>query len=112
MKETLANTPERAALRDAVKQICDRFDDDYWGRLDREHQFPYEFCQAIAEGGWLGIAMPTEYGGAGLGVTEASIMMQVVGGSAGYFAACSAILSMTLRRIEGGARRTRGSHSG
>jgi acyl-CoA dehydrogenase len=91
VKETLANTPERAALRDAVKQICDRFDDDYWGRLDREHQFPYEFCQAIAEGGWLGIAMPTEYGGAGLGVTEASIMMQVVGGSAGYFAACSAI---------------------
>lgn len=91
MKETLANTPERAALRDAVKQICDRFDDDYWGRLDREHQFPHEFCQAIAEGGWLGIAMPTEYGGAGLGVTEASIMMQVVGGSAGYFAACSAI---------------------
>ena len=91
IQEAMANTPERVALRDAVREVCDQFDDDYWSRLDREHQFPHEFCQAIAEGGWLGIAMPTEYGGAGLGVTEASIMMQVVGASAGYFAACSAI---------------------
>lgn len=91
MKEALADTPERAAVREAVRAICDRFDDDYWAELDRTHTFPHAFCNAIAEGGWLGIAMPTEYGGAGLGVTEASIMMQVVGASAGYFAACSAI---------------------
>lgn len=89
--EALANTPERIALRDAIRAICDRFDDDYWDELDREHRFPYEFAQAIAEGGWLGIAMPPEYGGAGLGVTEAAIMMQVVGNSAGAFAACSTI---------------------
>ena len=91
MKEALANTPDRVALREAVKQICDQFDDDYWGELDREHRFPHEFAKAIADGGWLGIAMPPEYGGAGLGVTEAAIMMQVVGASAGYFAACSTI---------------------
>jgi acyl-CoA dehydrogenase len=89
--EALANTPERVALREAVRDICDRFDDDYWSRLDRTHTFPFEFAKAIAEGGWLGIAMPVEYGGAGLGVTEASIMMQVVGASAGFFAACSTI---------------------
>ena len=89
--EALANTPDRVALREAVREICDRFDDDYWSRLDRTHTFPFEFAQAIAEGGWLGIAMPVEYGGAGLGVTEASIMMQVVGASAGFFAACSTI---------------------
>ena len=87
----LADTDERVALREAVQAICDRFDDHYWGELDREHRFPYEFAQAIAEGGWLGIAMPEAYGGAGLGVTEAAIMMQVIGASAGVFAACSTV---------------------
>jgi acyl-CoA dehydrogenase len=87
----LADTEERVALRDAIGAICDRFDDTYWGELDRTHTFPYEFSKAIADGGWLGIAMPEEYGGSGLGVTEAAIMMQVVGNSAGFFAACSTI---------------------
>jgi acyl-CoA dehydrogenase len=89
--ETLADTPQRADIRDAIRAICDRFDDDYWAAKDRTHAFPFEFARAIAEGGWLGIAMPQEFGGAGLGVTEASIMMQEVGRSAGAFAACSTI---------------------
>ena len=89
--EPLANTPEREAIRDAVRAICDRFDDTYWGEKDRTHDFPHEFAQAVAEGGWLGIAMPVAYGGAGLGVTEAAIMMQEIGRSAGAFAACSTV---------------------
>jgi acyl-CoA dehydrogenase len=89
--EPLADTPERAEIRDAVRAICDRFDDQYWAEKDRTHSFPFEFAKAIADGGWLGIAMPKQYGGAGLGVTEAAIMMQVVGGSAGAFAACSTV---------------------
>jgi acyl-CoA dehydrogenase len=89
--EPLADTPERAEIRDAVRAICDRFDDQYWAEKDRTHSFPFEFAKAIADGGWLGIAMPEQYGGAGLGVTEAAIMMQVVGGSAGAFAACSTV---------------------
>lgn len=91
MFEAIANTPERVALREAVRAICDQFDDRYWSELDRTHKFPYEFAKAFADGGWLGIAMPEEYGGAGLGVTEAAIMMQTVGASAGYFAACSTV---------------------
>ena len=87
----LANTPERVAIRDAVQAICDRFDDDYWAARDRDHAFPFEFAEAFAAGGWIGIAMPQEFGGAGLGVTEAAIMMQVVGASAGAFAACSTV---------------------
>ena len=87
----LANTPERVAIRDAVQAICDRFDDDYWAAKDRDHAFPFEFAEAFAAGGWIGIAMPQEFGGAGLGVTEAAIMMQVVGASAGAFAACSTV---------------------
>ena len=91
MFETLADTPERVEIRDAVRAICDKFDDTYWAEKDRTHSFPFEFAKAIADGGWLGIAMPEEYGGAGLGVTEASIMMQEVGRSAGAFAACSTV---------------------
>jgi acyl-CoA dehydrogenase len=91
MFDTLADTPDRVEIRDAVRAICDRFDDEYWAEKDRTHSFPYEFAKAIADGGWLGIAMPQEYGGAGLGVTEASIMMQEVGRSAGAFAACSTV---------------------
>jgi acyl-CoA dehydrogenase len=89
--EPLATTPERAEIRDAIRSICDRFDDAYWSEKDSTHSFPHEFAKAIADGGWLGIAMPVEYGGAGLGVTEAAIMMQEVGRSAGVFAACSTI---------------------
>src|SRR5690606_31221743 len=89
--EALARTPEQIAVRDAVKAICNRFDDAYWRERDRTGTFPHEFTKAMAEGGWLGIAMPQEYGGAGLGVTEAAIMMQVVGHSAGAFAACPSI---------------------
>lgn len=89
--EALARTPDQMAVRDSVKAICDRFDDAYWRERDRTATFPHEFTKAMAEGGWLGIAMPEEFGGAGLGVTEAAIMMQVVGNSAGAFAACSSI---------------------
>lgn len=89
--EPAADTSERQAIRDAVRAICDRFDDEYWREKDDTASFPYEFSAAIAEGGWLGIAMPEEYGGANLGVTEAAIMMQTIGSSAGAFAACSTV---------------------
>ena len=89
--EPLATTPERQEIRNAVGALCDNFDDAYWAEKDRTHQFPFEFAKAVADGGWLGIAMPTEFGGAGLGVTEAAIMMQEIGRSAGVFAACSTV---------------------
>jgi acyl-CoA dehydrogenase len=89
--DPLADTPERTAIRDAVRALCDRFGDDYWSERDQTGTFPLEFHKAIAEAGWLGIAMPEAYGGAGLGVTEAAIMMQTVANSGGTFAACSTI---------------------
>jgi acyl-CoA dehydrogenase len=89
--DPLCDTPDRAVLRDSIRALCDQFDDSYWSEKDRTHSFPHEFADAVAAGGWLGIAMPEEYGGAGLGVTEAAIMMQEVGHSAGAFAACSTI---------------------
>ncbi len=89
--EALANTQERREIRNSIRALCDKFDDGYWAEKDRLHKFPHEFADALAAGGWLGIAMPRQFGGAGLGVTEAAIMMQEVGRSAGAFAACSTI---------------------
>ncbi len=89
--EPLVTTPERREIRDAIRALCDQFGDDYWSEKDRNHAFPFEFAKAIADGGWLGIAMPEEFGGSGLGVTEAAVMMQEIGRSAGSLAACSTI---------------------
>jgi len=59
---------EQRELRDAVARLCARFDDEYWLKKDEEGGFPHEFHQAMAEAGWLGIAMPEAYGGSGLGI--------------------------------------------
>ncbi|HEY4123081.1 MAG TPA: acyl-CoA dehydrogenase family protein [Rhizomicrobium sp.] len=87
----IAYTEQQRAIEESVSKICARFDDDYWSTLDEEARFPHEFHKAMAEGGWLGITMPAEFGGAGLGVTEAAIMMQAVGRGGGGYAAASSI---------------------
>ena len=84
-------TDDQNAIRDAVASLCTRFDDDYWLQRDRSGDFPEDFYRAFANGGWLGIAMPEEYGGSGLGITEASIMMQAVAESGAGFSGASAI---------------------
>ncbi len=82
---------EQRAIEENVSRICARFGDDYWTECDTAPRFPEEFYRAMAEGGWLGISMPVELGGAGLGVTEAAIMMQAVARGGGGFAAASTI---------------------
>src|SRR3989454_12619142 len=82
---------EQQAIRAAVEKICARFGDDYWLKKDREGGFPHDFHAALANAGWLGIAMPVEVGGAGLGITEAAIMMQTVTESGGGIAAASTV---------------------
>ncbi len=84
-------TDDQNAIRDAVANLCTRFDDDYWLERDRSGNFPEDFYRAFADGGWLGIAMPEDYGGSGLGITEASIMMQAVAESGAGFSGASAI---------------------
>ncbi|QYU69836.1 acyl-CoA/acyl-ACP dehydrogenase [Leptolyngbya sp. 15MV] len=80
-----------AAIREGVRAACAPFDDDYWLARDDDGKFPREFHRAMADGGWLGITMPEEYGGSGLGVTEAMTMMNEVAASGGGFAAASTI---------------------
>jgi len=82
---------ELNAIRDSVEKICERFPDDYWLTLDREARFPREFHRAMAEAGFLGITMPEEYGGSGLGVLAATVMMNTVARGPGTYAACSTI---------------------
>ena len=66
---------EQDALVAAVTKLCSQFGDDYWRERDEQGGFPEEFYQAVADGGWLGIAMPERYGGSGLGILEASLLM-------------------------------------
>ncbi|WP_203073363.1 acyl-CoA dehydrogenase family protein [Falsiroseomonas ponticola] len=82
---------EQEALREAIGRICGRFGDDYWLAKDRAHAFPHEFHQALAADGWLGICMPEGVGGAGLGVTEAAVMMQEIAQSGAAMSGASAV---------------------
>jgi acyl-CoA dehydrogenase len=88
---TFALTPEQLEIRDAVARLCADFDDAYWLKKDTDGGFPHEFHQAMADGGWLGVAMPEEYGGAGLGITEAAVVMQAVSQSGAGFSGASAV---------------------
>jgi acyl-CoA dehydrogenase len=69
------------SIREAVRQLCSKFDDRYWRECDDQHRFPSEFYAAMAEGGWIGVAIPEAYGGAGRGITEASIILEEVAAS-------------------------------
>ena len=82
---------DQLVIRDAIERVCDRFGDDYWLARDTDGKFPEEFVAAITAGGWLGIAMPEEYGGAGLGILEASILAHTIARSGAGMSGASAI---------------------
>ena len=86
-----ALTNDQQSIRDSIEKVCADFGPEYWLNIDREGGFPEEFVKAIADGGWLGIAMPESVGGAGLGITEASIMMQAIAESGAGFSGASAV---------------------
>jgi acyl-CoA dehydrogenase len=78
-------------IQESVGKIVDQYGDDYWSQLDTSGEFPHAFHRALADAGWLGITMPVELGGAGLGVTEATLMMNRIASGAGGYSACSTI---------------------
>jgi len=84
-------TDDQQAIREAIVRICARFGDDYWLERDRSGGFPHDFHAAFAEAGWLGIAIPEAFGGAGLGITEAVLMMQTIAESGAGFSGASAL---------------------
>lgn len=84
-------TKDQEQIQDAIERLCAPLDADYWLRRDREGGFPVELHQAMADAGWLGIAMPEAYGGAGLGITEAALMMQTISATGAGLSGASAV---------------------
>ena len=84
-------SPDQASIREAVQDLCSHFPESYWRERDTDGEFPHAFYRAMGEAGWLGIAIPEAYGGAGLGVQEAALMMQTVAESGAGMGGCSAV---------------------
>ena len=82
---------EQQSICANVQKLCAQFGDDYWLAKDKTAEFPHEFHRAFADGGWLGIAMPERYGGAGLAITDAALMMQTVAASGAAMSGASSI---------------------
>jgi acyl-CoA dehydrogenase len=74
-------TDEQQLIKDSVSRLCTDFPDEYWSQKDSDHEFPWDFYNAMAEAGWIGIAIPEAYGGSGQGITEASLVLEAVAAS-------------------------------
>jgi acyl-CoA dehydrogenase len=75
-------------IRDAVRDLCSQFGDDYFRRVDEQRGYPAEFVDALTKAGWLAALIPQEYGGSGLGLTEASVIMEEINHAGGNSGAC------------------------
>ena len=84
---------EQKELRDAIGKVCAKFDLAYWRDCDANERYPEEFYREMVKGGWVGLTLPTEYGGAGLGITEAALVMQTIVESGAGFTGASTIHS-------------------
>jgi acyl-CoA dehydrogenase len=84
-------TADQQNIRDAILKHCARFPDEYWLERDRQGTFPQDFYESLRDAGWLGIAMPTEFGGSGLGITEAALMMQAIAESGAGMSGASSV---------------------
>jgi acyl-CoA dehydrogenase len=84
-------TEEQQALQKAVRELASKFDDDYWAERDEKHEFPTEFYEAFARAGWVGIAIPEQYGGAGQGIFEASLLLEEIAASGAGMNGCSSM---------------------
>ncbi|MGI9149749.1 MAG: acyl-CoA dehydrogenase family protein [Chloroflexota bacterium] len=91
---------EHGAVRVAIRELCATYPDTYWRALDRSRAYPTEFVRTLTRAGWLSVLIPSEYGGAGLGIAEASIVLEEInrsGGNAGAAHAQMYILGTLLR---------------
>ena len=86
-----SESEDHRLVREAVRDLCRRFDDDYWLERERTHTFPWAFYEAMAAGGWIGIAIPEQYGGGGQGIEAASIVLEEVAASGACMNGASAI---------------------
>ncbi len=90
---------DQGLIAQGVRNVCKGFPDEYWSACDQEHRFPWEFYRAMAEGGWVGMAIPHEYGGGGRGISDAAVMMREVAASGAAMNGCTA-LHLTVFGLE------------
>jgi acyl-CoA dehydrogenase len=81
----------QTVVRHAIQDICRSFDDEYWLQRDEKQEYPHELYDSLCAQGWIGICMPPEYGGAGLGISEATVMLQTIAESGGSVAGAQSI---------------------
>src|SRR4051812_28191789 len=84
-------TQQQSDVRELAERVCANFGDEYWAKKDQSAEFPEEFYRAVADAGLLGIAIPQEYGGSGLGITEAAVLMQTISESGACMNGASAV---------------------
>src|SRR5215831_1636154 len=84
-------TADQQNIREAVLKHCAQFPAEYWLERDRDAEFPHDFFKSMVDAGWLGIAMPAEFGGSGLGITEAAVMMQAIAESGACMSGASSV---------------------
>jgi acyl-CoA dehydrogenase len=90
MSDPMPESDPHSELRDALRGLCSRFSGEYWRAIDEERAYPEAFIKALTDAGWLGALIPEEYGGSGLGVTEASIILEEINRSGGNSGVCHA----------------------
>jgi acyl-CoA dehydrogenase len=86
-----SSSADHEAIREGIRRICADFPDEYWAAKDEAHEFPWDFYEALAAGGWVGIAIPEQYGGGGQGIAEASVMLEEIAASGAAMNGCSAV---------------------
>ncbi|MDE0272941.1 MAG: acyl-CoA/acyl-ACP dehydrogenase [Gammaproteobacteria bacterium] len=86
-----SGTEEHQLIRDSVRKLCAGFPDEYWSEKDEAHEFPWDFYNVMADAGFVGIAIPEDYGGSGSGITEASIVLEEVAASGAAMNGCSSL---------------------
>ncbi len=95
---TTGLTHTQRQIKESVSRLLEQFDDQYWLDRDTDGVFPEEFCRAIADNGWMGIAMPEQYGGSGLGISDAAVLAQTItesgAGNAGFAAVVIGIFGL------------------
>jgi acyl-CoA dehydrogenase len=91
--------PDHQMIAEGVRARCSDFDDAYWAQCDQNHEFPWEFYRSMAQGGWVGLAIPEEYGGGGRGITEAAVLMHEIAASGAAMNGCSS-MHMTVFGLE------------
>jgi acyl-CoA dehydrogenase len=86
-----SKSADHDAIREGIRRVCADFPDEYWAAKDEAHEFPWDFYDALAKGGWVGICIPEKYGGGGQGITEASVMLEEIAASGAAMNGCSAV---------------------